>query len=235
MAVAKKLGFHFYEDAHHYTRRYWDDWYTHTGQTSNWICLKSSFAKAIPDIILKACQENQIQVLLQFDLMEWCSSSLGDREKLLNHYQRQGIRYVQLDGYINQRTTWKGISNNGPLLHQISQTVIDFHKVAVNNGFLHVLPTLFPGGDLWDLVVLRYLFQEFQSNEIQPKQLVMSFAAWVNGHSLTWGMGGKRKWTQPQPYQDIFSGQDHRGFMGFEWYQELALEEFGKKLPSILL
>ena len=235
MNLTTQLGYHFYADKKHYTRAELGAWLEAIGGKAQWICLQSSCHTAIPEVVLLFCEENKIKPVIQFDLTEWSKASPKDFVAILQYYQRKGIRFIQLDGYFNLRKTWKTLENGTEFLMQLSSTVIDFHHLAEEYGFYHVLPKLKLGGDYWDLVVLKFLLQQLHQADIECDILVLSFAAWINNHSLLWGKGGKQKWTEPQPYQETFSGEDHRGFMGFEWYQEIAEEEFGHQIPLLIL
>ena len=235
MNLITQLGYQFYKDRRHYTRVELEAWFESVGRKAQWMCLKSSCSTAIPEVVLLFCKENGIKPIIQFNLDEWSQASPQEFVALLEYYKKNEVSFIQLDEYFNQRTTWKTLQKNHDLLPQLSSTVIDFHQLAVTYGFYHVLPKLKPGGDYWDLVVLKFLLQQFNQAEVDCGNLVLSFTAWFNNHPLLWGKGGKRKWTEPQPYQEKFSGEDHRGFMGFEWYQEIAEEEFGRPLPILIM
>lgn len=235
MNLIAQLGYQYFADRKHYTRAELEGWLESVGGKAQWICLKSSCSTAIPEIVLLFCEENGIKPIIQFNLAEWSLASPQEFAALLEYYKKNGVSFIQLDDYFNQRSTWQALQINNDLLPQLSSTVIDFHQLTVAYGFYHVLPKLMPGGDYWDLVVLKYLLQQLHLAEVDCGNLVLSFTAWFNGHPLLWGKGGKRKWTEPQPYQEKFSGEDHRGFMGFEWYQEVAEEELGRQLPILIL
>jgi hypothetical protein len=235
MTLITQLGYHFAEDTKHYTRAKLEGWYASVGKKTQWICLPSSCHTAIPEVVFQFCNENRIKPIVQFLFNEWNQVSTQDVIPLLQYYKKQGVEFIQLGGYLNQQSTWRSAEFGSDFLSHLSNIVIEFHRMAVEYGFFHILPKFIPGGDYWDLVVLKFLLQQMHDAKIDPNQIILSFTAWINGHPYLWGRGGKKKWSQSQPYQTTAAGEDHRGFSGFEWYQEIAESEFGKKLPIILL
>jgi len=235
MNLMTQLGYHFYEDTKHYTRAKLENWLESVGGKAQWICLKSSCSTAIPEVVLLFCAEHHIKPIVQFDLADWATASPQEFVALLQYYKKNGVEFIQLDGYFNQRSTWHGIVQSGNFLAQLAATVVEFHQLAEEYGFYHVFPKLMPGGDYWDLVVVKHLLTELHQAEINHQTIVLTFTAWLHDNPLLWGKGGKRKWSEPQPYQKVFNGEDHRGLMGFEWYQEIAEDEFGRQIPVILM
>lgn len=235
MNANRRIGFHYFSDTQHYTKANLTKWFDEVGQSARWMCLKSSCSTAIPEVVLQFCESKGIQPIVQFNLAGWHKASAEDLISLLMYYKDHGVEFIQLDGDVNQRQTWEGIPWEGSFLNMVSSAVLEFHKLTQEFGFWHVLPNLVPGGDYWDLVVMKHILRKMHEARVNMDTVVMSFNATINGNPLLWGKGGKKKWTEPQPYQDKFNGEDHRGFLGFEWYQEVATEEFGKKLPILLL
>ena len=230
-----QFGFHYFDDLQHFTQKNLNYWMTNIGGNIQWIVLKSSCYRAIPEVVLQFCAENNLNVLVQFDFAEWQAAPEQEFADLLSYYRKQGIAFIQLDGAMNMRGVWAKTHRANTILRQIADVVLAFQQIAETFGFSHVLPKMIPGGDYWDLVVLRYVLQQLREQKANLDLVVLSFLAWFNQHPVLWGRGGKEKWTERQPYQEGFSGEDHRGFMGFEWYQEIANEELGRQLPVLLL
>lgn len=230
-----RMGFHFYHDLEHYTIGQVDQWHQQTGGcTGGFVVLLSPVDRAIPGAILDFFLSRDITPVIQFDYHALQKANPHDVDLLLTHYHHAGIKLLQLSGYINQKEFWKDKGNPDSILVQITEAVLWFHTLTVPKGFTHVLPKMVPGGDYWDLIVLEQMLQTIEQGELGISSLVMSFAAWTNDHSLLWGEGGHAKWVQALPYQPKSSGEDHRGLLGFAWYQEIALKVLGIKLPILL-
>jgi hypothetical protein len=230
-----QMGFHFFHDLDHYTIGQADQWHRLTGEYSGgFVVLRSPTDRAIPETILDFFFNRNIMPVIQFDYHALRRTDSHDVDLLLTHYHRAGVKLLQLEGYVNQKEYWQNTSSTNSILVQIAEAVVWFHQLAVVKGFTHVLPKMVPGGDYWDLIVLEQLLKAIEQTELGLTSLVLSFAAWTYGHSLLWGEGGQAKWIQARPYQKAISGEDHRGFLGFAWYQEIAVKVLGYKLPVIL-
>jgi hypothetical protein len=238
MMGSKKIrtGFHFFHDLDHYTIGQVDQWHRLTGEYSGgFVVLLSPTDRAIPETILDYFLCREIVPIIQFDYHALRQADPHDVDLLLSHYYRSGITLLQLAGYINQKEYWQDPSRADSILEFIAEAVVWFHQLAVVKGFTHVLPKMVPGGDYWDLIVLEQVLKAIEQTELGLSSLVLSYSAWTFDHSLLWGEGGQAKWIQALPYQKAISGEDHRGFLGFAWYQEIAVKVLGYKLPVILL
>jgi hypothetical protein len=230
-----RMGFHFFHDLDHYTIGQADQWHRLTGEYANgFVVLLSPTDRAIPEMILDFFLSREIVPIIQFDYHALRQADPHDVDLLLSHYRRAGIKLLQLAGYLNQKEYWQDTSGADSILKHIAESVVWFHQLAVVKGFTHVLPKMVPGGDYWDLIVLEQLLKAIEQTELGLTSVVLSYAAWSYGHSLMWGEGGHAKWIQALPYQKAISGEDHRGFLGFAWYQEIAVKVLGYKLPVLL-
>jgi len=230
-----RMGFHFFQDLDHYTIGQVDQWHRLVGEYSGgFVVLLSPTDRAIPETILDFFLNRNIMPIIQFDYHALRQADPHDVDLLLSHYHRAGVKLMQLAGYINQKEYWQDTSGTNSILEQIAEAVAWFHQLAVVKGFAHVLPKMVPGGDYWDLIVLEQVLKAIEQTELGLTSVVLSYAAWTFGHSLLWGEGGHAKWIQALPYQKTVSGEDHRGFLGYTWYQEIAVNVLGYKLPVIL-
>ncbi|HSF83682.1 MAG TPA: hypothetical protein VLA49_20795 [Anaerolineales bacterium] len=234
-----RLGFHYYPDTFHYTRKDLQNWSPILKRLgASWLVLIAPVDRAIPEAFLLGVIEAGIQPILHFHLPLDNSIDLPGLQLLFENYADWGVKFVVLFDRPNTRQAWPAQSwVQSDLAERFLDIFLPPAELAYQAGLIPVLPPLEPGGDYWDTAflqaVLNGLGRRSQSDLLGS--LTLSAYAYVEDKPLDWGAGGPERWPKSRPYYLPAGHQDQRGFYIFDWYLAQAQAVLARTLPIILL
>ena len=240
---SRRLGFHYYPDTDHYTKRDLQAWLpVLTGLNTGWLVLKADDKRAIPDYFLFGLMNAGIQPILDFSLsMDSLDIHTDDQDPLftlLNAYLDWGIRYFNFFDRPNQRSSWPAASwAQQDLVERFLDRFIPLAEQVAKKGGAPMLPALEPGGSFWDTAFLRLTLQSLERRKKDEllESLVLTAYGYTYNHSLDWGLGGPERWPDVRPYFTPAQSQDQRGFRIVDWYNAISMAVIQHQLPIILL
>jgi hypothetical protein len=102
-------------------------------------------------------------------------------------------------------------------------------------GMTPVFPMLDPNGNYWSLAFLEAFFAGMdrcgKGDLARKLALAVSFSSY--NRPLDWGAGGPSRWPNVQPYLTPTDSQDHLGFQGYLWVDDIIRRTLGESLPMI--
>ena len=203
--MPKRLGFHYFPDAEHYSQKHLDQWLPVIQEMGiNWLVLYSPITHAIPENFIGSLVDSGIKVVVDFQHPLVSDPDWSGLDVILSAYGRWGVSYSVLDRNINMKDSW-GDSRwgNADLVPFYSRRWLRFAEIALNHAVHPVLSPLVPGGDYWDTAFLKILLSEIalDTSESIISHLTLSAYGWDFGRGLDWGTGGPSVWTNSLPYK----------------------------------
>jgi len=232
-----RLGYHYYPDDLHYTDNDAARWIPVLKEMgANWLVLKSSADRAIPEYFLEQVLAAGIEPVIHIPAT--AGTRLRDVDSLLSSYANWGIRYVVVYDRPNLRINWRDQEwTRGRLVERFMDFMLPILERQMELGLIPILPPLEPGGDYWDTVFLEsalHILQRRAKPQLIDK-LVLGVYAWTNDLPLDWGKGGPDSWPETHPYHTPPNGQDQCGLNIFDWYEAICQANLGKALPMLTL
>ncbi len=234
----RRLGFHFYPDTDHYTKRDLQNWLpVLTGLGTGWLILKADTKRAIPDYFLTGLISAGITPIINFSLNLGLNNDQDQLIPLLDAYLGWGVRYFNFFDRPNQRSSWPAAGwAQQDLVERFLDRFIPLADRVVKNGGTPLLPALEPGGSFWDTAFLRLALQSLSRRKKDDllEASVISAYGYTYNHALDWGLGGPERWPDVRPYFTPAQSQDQRGFRIFDWYNAISMAVIQRQLPIIL-
>jgi hypothetical protein len=235
----RRIGFHYFPDTLHYRAEDLQRWLPELNSLqAAWLTLPACATRSIPESFICALLEAGIHPVLHFHIPIAPPPTPEQLHLLFSNYARWGVRYAALFDRPNTRVAWPVASwSHRHLVERFLDSFLPVAECAVENNITPIFPPLEPGGDYWDTAFLRAALHSLHrraSSRLQ-NSLALGAYAWAGKHPLDWGQGGPRQWPQARPYLTPTGSQDQQGFRIFEWYAQIAADEFGRPLPIFLL
>lgn len=234
-----RLGLHYYPDSLHYSQKDLQTWlpaWQELGIT--WLTLVGSPARAIPESFLSEVLGAGIEPVIHIPLPVAQGDYASVLAPVFKVYADWGVKYVALFDRPNLRSAWTPEAWAAlDLVERFLDNFIPLGKMLLSCGITPVFPPLEPGGDYWDTAYLSAALNALvRRNQVElVDRLVLGAYGWFHERSLDWGIGGPERWPSSQPYGIPQTGEDHRGFRIFDWYQAIAEAITGRRKRVILL
>ncbi len=234
----RRLGFHYFQDAYHYTNQDLQTWLpVLSSLNAGWLILKADPERAVPEYFIRGLLKANITPVVDLSLSLATPSQLDQVEPLLRAYVDWGVEYFYCYDRPNQRGAWPA---SGWAQEDLVERFLDRFIPAANlvraAGGKAIFPAFEPGGNYWDTAFLRaalYSLERRKEAELLDN-LVLSAYAYTYQHSLNWGIGGPESWPESKPYFTSARSQDQRGFRIFDWYNAVTNAVIQKTLPIML-
>ena len=234
----RRLGFHYYADTEHYTKRDLQNWLpVLNGLDIGWLVLKADTKRAIPDYFLTGLINAGITPIVNFSLNLGLNNDQDQLIPLLDAYLGWGVCYFNLFDRPNQRSSWPAASwAQQDLVERFLDRFIPLAERISKSGGTPLLPPLEPGGSFWDTAFLRLTLQALERRKKDDllEALAISAYGYTYGHTLDWGLGGPEHWPEVRPYFTPTQSQDQRGFRICDWYNAISMAVTRRHLPIIL-
>jgi len=234
-----RLGFHYYPDTLHYRESDLETWLPELkAMGAAWLTLQAPLNRAIPEPFLGGLLKAGIEPILHFRLPLHHPPSDETLDLLCKAYAAWGVHFITLFDRPNHRSSWPAYAwTQSDLVERFLDLFIPSATRVVEAGLTPVFPPLEPGGDYWDTsflqVALKGLVRRGQTALLD--KLHLGAYAWVDEHSVDWGIGGPERWPGVRPYFTPAGEEDQRGFYIFEWYLAQAEAALGEARPILLL
>jgi len=236
MKAPAGLGIHYFSDDRHFRLKDLDLWVPELQSLGfRWLALSGSLACAIPEAFLKRLVDAEIEPVLLLDrdpvtapseILPW----------MLRSYRRAGVRFIAPFAAPNADTSWPGADwQNASPVDQFLQIFPPVAEAILAEGMTPIFPMLDPNGSYWSLAYLEAFLaglDRFGKGDLARKlALAVSFSAY--NRPLDWGAGGPSRWPNVQPYMTPPDSQDHLGFQGYLWVDDIVRRTLGESLPMI--
>jgi len=227
-------GFHYYPDAEHYSPYDLRRWLPELKSLgASWLVVPSRLSAPIPEFFIKGLVEDEIEPIVHVMTPSIRSVDRSALAELLGRYAAWGIHYVEVLSEANCAERWPVRDWCQPSLverfvEMLAPCLEDMHSA----GLHPVFPALRPGGDYWDLSFLQSSLELLAS--MLEDALLQSMVIGMHNHGfdrpVSWGEGGRERWSEARPYSTPEGSQDHMGHHLFEWYNEVAAATLGDSL-----
>ncbi|MGB7537372.1 MAG: hypothetical protein WBM17_02420 [Anaerolineales bacterium] len=230
------LGIHYFPDDRHYRSKDLELWIPELQSMDiRWIVLAGALSYAIPEDFLRQLTETGIEPILLLD-REPIQPLTDVSGSIFRSYRRAGVRFIAPFPAPNLNASWAG--NDEPSVSPVDRFLTVFPPVAESilaEGMIPVLPMLDPNGNYWSLAFLEAFLTGLDrcgKGELARKlALAVDFSA--RNRPLDWGAGGSSRWPDARPYLTPPGSQDHLGFHGYAWVDEVVRRSLGTSLPMI--
>jgi hypothetical protein len=231
-----QLGYHYYPDERHYTETDLNRWLPILDSLgANWLTLKGSFRRAIPEVFIRGLIEAEIEPIIHIP-HSITHIDLESIKPIFESYTRWGVRFIIPFDQPNMRMQWDDHRwTRRNLVERFLDYSLPLFLAVKNSGLVPVLPPLEPGGDYWDTAFLQALFQSLlrRRERYLIDHLAISVYAWTYDRALDWGLGGPKLWAETRPYFRPNGSQDQVGVRIFDWYSAVAQEFSARQIPII--
>jgi hypothetical protein len=231
-----RLGIHYFPDDRHYRSKDLELWSPELQSMDiRWIALSGSLSQAIPEDFLQQLTEAGIDPVLLLD-REPIRQMTGVTGSIFRSYRRAGVKFIAPFPAPNLNSSWA--NDDAPSISPVDRFLTIFPPVAESilaEGMIPVLPMLDPEGNYWSLAFLEaFLTGLDRSGKSElARRLVLSVDFSARNRPLDWGAGGSARWPETRPYLTPPGSQDHLGFQGYTWVDDIVRRSLGMSLPMI--
>lgn len=235
----ERIGFNYYPDTVHYKNSDLKEWLPELKALgTNWIALKASLERAIPEAFISGLINENIQPILYFNLPIDSSIDKSELTLLLHSYKKWGVKHISLFDRPNMQNQWGSSSwAQLGLVERFLDIFLPLAEIISDMGLTPIFPPLEPGGDYWDTAFLRGALSGIKrrTNSELINNLVLGAYAWAGNQAFSWGAGGPERWAGARPYFTPEDEENHLGFRIFDWYNAISEAVLNQKLPIILM
>ncbi len=230
------LGIHYYADDRHYRSKDLELWIPELQSMGlRWLALSGSISCAIPEAFLKQLTEAGIEPVLLLD-RDPIRPPTGVTESIFRAYRRAGVRFIAPFPSPNLDSSWEGgVERSSSPVEQFLSIFPPVAETILCEGMTPVLPKLDPTGSYWSLAFLEAFLSGL--DRIGKGELARCLALAVDfsarNRPLDWGSGGPARWPEARPYLTPPGSQDHLGFQGYLWVDDVVRRTLGTSLPLI--
>ncbi len=232
-----RIGFHYFPGADHYSRADADRWVPRLEALgASWLVMQTHPSRPVPDLFLQRVMLADIEPVVIIKPEHIVSMERRELSGTLRSMADSGVRYVVLFDQPNERKSWAPQDWAKPaLVERFVDCLVPALESVAAEGMVPVLPALEPFGAYWDTVFLRTMLESLRRRGKADllERAALGMRNFANSRPLDWGKGGREAWPEVKPYADELEGEDHRGFLLYEWYQEIVREVLGHELPLI--
>lgn len=230
------LGIQYYPDDLHFRTKDLDQWLPELQSLGmRWLAVSGSLDCAVPEAFLKAVVQSGIEPVLFLDrgLIKPVNETLP---WMLRAYRRAGVRFIAPFPAPNLISSWApGAWDADSPVDLFLNVFPSVAEAILAEGMTPALPMIDPAGSYWGPAFLEAFLAGL--DRIGKSELARKLALTVNASAynrpLDWGAGGSRRWPDTRPYLTPPGSQDHIGFLGFTWLDEIVRRVLGESLPMI--
>jgi hypothetical protein len=230
------LGIHYFPDDRHYRSKDLELWIPELQSMDiRWIVLSGALSHAIPEDFLRKLTRAGIEPVLVLD-REPIQQASDVTASIFRSYRRAGVRFISPFPAPNLDSSWA--EDDPSSCSPVDRFLAVFPPVAesiLSEGMLPVYPMLDPEGNYWSLAFLEaFLTGLDRSGKSElARKLVLAVDFSARNRPLDWGAGGSARWPDARPYLTPPGSQDHLGFQGYAWVDEIVRRALGTSLPMI--
>jgi hypothetical protein len=231
------LGIHYYPDDNHFRLKDLDVWIPELQALGlRWLAISAPLSRAVPEDFLRRLTEAGIEPVLLLD-REPIHAPAETFDAILRSYRRAGVRFVSPFPAPNRAASWDP-ALDARRLSPVELFLEVFPPVAEKiraEGLTPVLPMPDPDGNYWDLAFLERFLAGLDAagKGDLARSLVLAADFSARNRPLDWGAGGPSRWPEARPYFTPPGSQDHFGFQGYLWIDEIVRRTLGASLPLI--
>jgi hypothetical protein len=230
------LGIHYFSDDRHFRSKDLDLWIPELqAMDFQWLALSGSLSCAIPEDFLGRLTEAGIEpvLLLGRDPIRPPSELTNS---IFRSYRRAGVRFICPYPSPNCTASWA--EGDIPVGTPIDRFVSVFVPAAENilaEEMIPVFPMLDSEGNYWSLAFLEaFLARLDQCGKGDlARNLVLAVDFSARNRPLDWGAGGPSCWPAVRPYFTPPGSENHLGFQGYLWVDDVVRQTLGTSLPMI--
>jgi hypothetical protein len=230
------LGIQYYPDDRHFRSTDLDLWIPELQSMDfRWLALSGSLSFAIPEDFLTRLTEAGIEPVLLLD-RDPIRPPSNVVPSIFRSYRRAGVRFIAPFPSPNADASWADDGEN--FLSPVDRFLAVFPSLAeiiLSEGMTPVFPMLDAEGNYWSLAFLEGFLGGLErsgKNEL-ARSLVLAVDFSARNRPLDWGAGGPARWPDARPYLTPPGSQDHRGFQGYLWVDDIVRRTLGESLPMI--
>jgi hypothetical protein len=230
------LGIHYYSDDRHFRSKDLELWIPELQSMGlRWLVLNGSLSRAVPENFLKQLTGAGIEPVLLLD-RDPISFPADVAHSIFRSYGRAGVRFIAPFPPPNRDSSWP--SCDGRAASPVDSFLNVFPPVAeliLAEGMTPVLPPLDPQGGYWSLAFLEAFLSglDRMGKSELARKLVLAIDFSARNRPLEWGAGGPGRWPDARPYLTPPGSQDHLGFQGYRWTDDVVRRTLGTSLPII--
>jgi hypothetical protein len=230
------LGIHYYSDDRHFRPKDLELWIPELQSMGlKWLALSGLLSCAIPEDFLKQLVDAGIEPILLLDRAP-IQPPPAVAESIFRAYHRAGVRFIAPFPSPNLDSSWPvGIGQSFSPVELFLKVFPPVAETILSEGMTPVFPMLAPSGSYWSLAFLEAfltgLDRSGKGNLARSLALAVDFSA--RNRPLDWGSGGPARWPEARPYLTPPGSQDHLGFQGYLWVDEIVRRTLGTSLPLI--
>jgi hypothetical protein len=230
------LGIHYYPDDRHFRSSDLDLWIPELQSMDlRWLILSGSLSRAVPEGFLKRLVDSGIEPVLLLD-REPIRPPASVVHSIFRSYHRAGVRFIAPFPSPNLESSWA--SADIAACSPVDAFLSVFPPVAediLSEEMLPVFPMLDPEGNYWSLAFLERFLSGLDrcGKGGLARNLVLAVDFSARNRPLNWGAGGPSQWPEARPYLTPPGSQDHCGFQGYLWVQDVVRRTLGSGLPMI--
>jgi hypothetical protein len=230
------LGIHYFSDDRHFRSKDLELWIPELQSMDiRWIVLSGALSHAIPEDFLRQLTGAGIEPVLLLD-QEPIQPMTDVAASIFRSYRRAGVRFIAPYPAPNLNGSW---ADGNPLSSSpVDRFLTVFPPMAesiLSEGMIPVFPMLAPEGNYWSLAFLEAFLTGMDrcgyGGLARKLALAVDFSAY--NRPLDWGAGGSTRWPEARPYLTPPGSQDHLGFQGYAWVDEIVRRTLGTSLPMI--
>jgi hypothetical protein len=231
----RKIGFHYFPDAAHYTPRDQQQWLPVLERLgASWLTLVAEPHEVIPREFLQSLRDLDIEPVVEVTQRPNLKVERRELQAQAQHYASNGVRYITFLREPNLERAWSvGEWQKPRLVERLTALLLPALETFAEVGLHPLLPPLFPGGDYWDMAffteMLDAVHQKGSRNLLNRLGVCLHHYAF--NRPLSWGQGGQSRWKESRPFRTV--GEDHRGWRMWEWYDDITRAKLGRSLPVI--
>jgi hypothetical protein len=236
MKAPAGLGIHYFSDDLHFRLKDLDLWVPELQSLGfRWLAVSGSLERAIPEAFLKRLADSEIEPILLLD-RDPISPPSEILPLMLRSYRRAGVRFIAPFPAPNADTSWPGADwQSASPVDQFLQVFPPVAEAILAEGMTPVFPMMDPNGSYWSLAFLEAFLAGMdgcgKGDLARKLALAVDFSAY--NRPLDWGAGGPTRWPNVQPYLTPPDSQDHLGFQGYLWVDDIVRRTLGESLPMI--
>jgi hypothetical protein len=236
MKAPAGLGIHYFPDDRHFRLSDLELWVPELQSLGfRWLAVSGSLSCAIPEPFLKRLVDAEIEPLLLLD-RDPISPPTDILPWMLRSYRRAGVRFIAPFPAPNADSSWPGDEwRSASPVELFLKIFAPVAEAIVAEGMTPVFPMLDPNGSYWSLAFLEAFLSGMDRCGKGDLARKMALAVNFSGYNrpLDWGAGGPSRWPDAQPYLTPPDSQDHLGFQGYLWMDDIVHRTLGESLPMI--
>ncbi|MBN1438358.1 MAG: hypothetical protein JW929_03025 [Anaerolineales bacterium] len=236
MKTSPGLGIHYFQDDRHFRVKDAELWLPELlSMDLRWLVLSTSISQAIPEGFIRMLTEAGVEPIILLD-REPIQPPPAVAYSIFRAYRRAGAHFIAPFPAPNLVSSWVAGGRSFP--SPVRQFLSVFPPVAeavLAEGMTPVFPMLDPCGNYWSLAFLEAFLSGLDhcGKGDLARNLAVACDFSARNRPLDWGSGGPARWPEARPYLTTPGSQDHLGFQGYLWTDDVVRRTLGTSLPLI--